>query len=304
MPNSFSIDSAATMNLSINLSDYKGTPSTSPQQRKMSEIPPAENLLNATNFGRLSSSSAGGSSCKLYKKFEELMDLSSPYNHYRCLSPSESNLTQCNDGKYGVHRLDNKPGSSRLLRRQFSLDKDDCQTTTTTSASTSTISTTSQVKSSLDVPFAADPNRQSPSPTNIKPGRLHKQTSASVAQDLEKIEEIPISPTSSAYNHHPHHHHHLYQHHKNDLSQIPGSASGSPAQKKQADAEENSNCVRLVIEGEPEANFVPSEAHTKERCSDNLNNNSNSNSNVASAGDSESGGNREISLNVQSLFLR
>lgn len=297
------------MNLSINLSDYKQTPSTSPQQRKMSDLPASDNLLNTSNFGRLTSSSVGGSSCKLYKKFEELMDLSLPYNHYRCLSPSESNLTQC-DGKYGLHKLDNKPGSSRLLRRQFSLDKDDCQTsTTTTSTSTSTISTTSQIKTNLDVPFIQDPNRQSPSPTNIKPGRLHKQTSASIAQDLEKIEEIPISPTSSTYNHQNQRFQHIYH---NDLSQIPGSASGSPAQKKPTENEENSNCVRLVIENEIDDNtattvFIESQQQQqqpRDYCSDNLNNNGNSNNNNNNNGDNESGGNREISLNVHSLILR
>lgn len=209
LPNSYSLDSNTTMNLSINLSDYK-TPSTSPQQRKLTELP-HDNLLTPSNFGRFtpSPSSASGS-CKMFKKFEELLDLSLPYNHYRCLSPSESNLTQCNEGKYiyGLNKQDSKPGSSRLLRRQFSLDKEDTQSNVTT-------------KSNLDVPFLHE-NRSTPSPTNIKPGRLHRQTSASVAQDLEKIEEIPISPTSCLSNH------------KSDihLSQIPGSEAGSPANNK------------------------------------------------------------------------
>lgn len=258
MPNSYSIDSSNTVNLSINLSDYK-TPSTSPQQRKLSELPSADGLLNAANFGRLTPSPSSGSSCKLYKRFEDLMDISSPYNHYRCLSPSESNLTQCTEGRYmyGNSKLDNKPGSSRLLRRQFSLDKDDCQTTTSTS-----ITPTSQpLKSSLDVPLFQELANRS-SPTNIKPGRLHKQTSASVAQDLEKIEEIPISPTSCIFNH------------KNDLSQIPGSAGGSPASKKADDS------------GSDEMQMTTMTGTT----------------NVSTA--TVASNSREISLNVQTLMLR
>lgn len=225
VPSSYSIDSAPTVNLGLSLSDFK---SSSPQQRKLSELPTDQLLNAAANFGRLTPSPSSASSCKLYKKFEDFLDISSPYNHYRCLSPSESNLTQCsNDGKYvyGIHRLDNKPGSSRLLRRQFSLDKDDCQNNgngLATSQCNNAIMTIAQMKSSLDVPCLNDiSNRSTPSPTNIKPGRLHKQNSASVAQDLGKIEEIPASPTSCIFNYRSSH-----------LSQIPGSAAGSPASKK------------------------------------------------------------------------
>lgn len=227
VPNSFSIDSAPT-NLGLSLSDFK---TSSPQQRKLSELP-TDTLLNAAaNFGRLTPSPSSASSCKLYKKFEDFLDLSSPYNHYRCLSPSESNLTQCHDGKYiyGVSKMDNKPGSSRLLRRQFSLDKDDCQNnggaggSAGISLQSSVGITIAQMKTSLDVPSLQD-MRASPSPTNIKPGRLHKQNSASVAQDLGKIEEIPASPTSCIFNYRSTH-----------LSQIPGSAAGSPASKKPND---------------------------------------------------------------------
>ena len=141
------------------------------------------------------------------------MDLSSPYNHYKCLSPSESNLTQCNDGKYiyGISKQDSisKPGSSKLLRRQFSLDKEDCHSSYV-------------AKSNLDVPIFQETRSSSISPVNLKLGRLHKQTSASVSQDLEKIEEIPISPTSCLFNH------------KSDviLSRIPGSEAGSPSSHK------------------------------------------------------------------------
>lgn len=210
IPNSYSIDSNATLNLNINLSDYK-SPSTSPQQRKYSEIP-TEGLLNPASFGRCTPSpSSSGPPNKLYKKLEEMMDLSLPYNHYRCLSPSESNLTQCNDGKYMYSVAKgadlSKPGSSRLLRRQFSLDKDDCLATQLT-------------KSGLEISTLQD-NHSGSSSSNVKPssGRLIKQHSASVAVDLEKIEEIPVSPTQLSI--------HGY---KNELflSQIPGSAPGSP----------------------------------------------------------------------------
>lgn len=216
IPNSYSLDSNATLNLSINLSDFK-TPSTSPQQRKFSEIP-TEGLLNPANFGRstTSPSSTGPPTNKLYKKLEEMMDLSSPYNHYRCLSPSESNLTQCNDGKYMYSVAKgadlSKPGSSRLLRRQFSLDKDDCLATQLT-------------KSGLEISTLQE-NHSGSSSSNVKPsGRLIKQHSASVAVDLEKIEEIPVSPTQPVV--------HGY---KNELflSQIPGSEPGSP--RSDADA--------------------------------------------------------------------
>lgn len=221
---SFSLDSAQTVNLGMGMSEFK---SASPQPRKLSELPSDMPLLNANaNFGRYTPSPSSASSCKLYKKFEDFLDLSLPYNHYRCLSPSESNLTQVTEGKYiyGVSRMDSKPGSSRLLRRQFSLDKDDCQNGPSSSQSTNAaIMTFAQMKSSLEVPPAQDMSsmRSSPSPTNIKPGRLHKQNSASVAQDLGKIEEIPVSPTSCIFNYR-----------SSPLSQIPGSAAGSPASKK------------------------------------------------------------------------
>lgn len=221
MPTSYSIDSGQTVNLGLSLSDFKTT--SSPQQRKLSELP-TDTLLNTANFGRLTPSPSSASSCKLYKKFEDFLDLSSPYNHYRCLSPSESNLTQCNDGKYiyGTSRLDNKPGSSRLLRRQFSLDKDDCQNIAGGTSQANIGIAIAHMKSSLDVPCLQDiANRSSPSPTNMKPARLHKQNSASVAQDLGKIEEIPISPTACIFNYR-----------SSPLSQIPGSAAGSPASKK------------------------------------------------------------------------
>ncbi|XP_031621510.1 uncharacterized protein LOC116339642 [Contarinia nasturtii] len=231
VPNSYSIESAPSVNLGLSLSDFK---STSPQPRKLSELP-SDTLLATTNFGRLTPSPSSASSCKLYKKFEDFLDLSSPYNHYRCLSPSESNLTQCNDGKYiyGVSKMDNKPGSSRLLRRQFSLDKDDCQNSSGSGPSQITFA---QMKSSLDVPLQDISIRPSSSPTNVKPARLHKQNSASVAQDLGKIEEIPASPTSCILNYRSTH-----------LSQIPGSAAGSPRKPNEQNANQISTVATLEI---------------------------------------------------------
>lgn len=179
--NSYSMDSTMD-NCSLAL-DCKTAPGTCPQQRKLTDQS-HDARLNSSSHGRFTPSPSSGSSCKKVKKFEELMDLSSPYNYYRCLSPSESNLTKCNDA---VAKHDNKPGSSRLLRRQFSLDKEDCHAHVSH-------------RSNLDVPFLNE-QRSTPSPTSMKPGRLHRQTSASVAQDLEKIEEIPISPTSGLSNH-------------------------------------------------------------------------------------------------------
>lgn len=183
LSNSFSMDSTANTPLCLNLADFK-----TPANRKMSELGPMpDGLLNPNNaFGRFTSpTSSTSSAAKFCKKIEELIDLSSPYNHYRCLSPSESNLTQCTENRYmysGASRAESRPGSTRLLRRQFSLDRDDC-------------SITHINRQNLEIPAQQD---QRTSPTNVRgTGRLTKQTSASVAIDLEKIEEIPISPTSA-----------------------------------------------------------------------------------------------------------
>lgn len=217
LSNSYSIDSNATMNMCLNLADFK-TPYSSPQNRKCSDIGPtttADGLLNPTSnsFGGSGGSggAAGGrgfapsantnSATKLYKKIEEMMDLSSPYNHYRCLSPSESNLTQCmNDNRYltsGLVRNESRPSSTRLLRRQFSLDRDDCPAPPPP-----------LFRQTLEIPTLQEHRA---SPTNMRSssgvggggggGRLLKQNSASVAVDLEKIEEIPISPTSVVSSH-------------------------------------------------------------------------------------------------------
>lgn len=187
LSNSFSMDSSAPLNLCLNLADFNTT-----SNRKMSELGAMpDNLHTSSNsFGRFTSpTSSSNSGNKMYKKIEELIDLSSPYNHYRCLSPSESNLTQCTaESRYaylGVSRNESRPGSSRLLRRQFSLDRDD-----------SSLSQT--YRHNLEIPLHQE---QKTSPTNLRgTGRLLKQNSASVAIDLEKIEEIPISPTSILSN--------------------------------------------------------------------------------------------------------
>lgn len=198
MSNSFSLDSNATNSNCLYLGDFKASGAGSvgagigsiSHGRKFSEIPHditgAGGLLNPGHLGAFTpTTSTANSASKLYKKIEELMDLSSPYNHYRCLSPSESNLTQCSEAKYMYTRPppENVPGSSRLLRRQFSLDRDDCHTSQ------------QLFKQNLDIPMLQEHQRNSP--VNLKAGRLHKQSSTSVTVDLKKIEEIPISQITS-----------------------------------------------------------------------------------------------------------
>ena len=140
-----------------------------------------------------------------------MIDLSSPYNYYKCLSPSESNLSQCHiDGRfhgYQINRMDcsSKPGSTRFLRRQFSLDKDDVGPSMSNSqkATLDTISSISIDRDQLarmgtlsSIPSISSANSVSISSKQQRGGGIHKQQSASVAQDLEKIEEIPLSPQS------------------------------------------------------------------------------------------------------------
>lgn len=169
-PSSFSLDSNSTLNK---------TPIASPQPRKLPEIS-SDTLLNPVSFSSRVPPT-GGSASRLYKKIEQLVDLSSPYNHYKCLSPSESNLSQFYDGKF-IHKSDNKPGSTRLLRRQFSLDREDGTAMQHLSKS-----------SILEVPVLHE-TRLSP---KIQLPRIPIQNSTSISQDLEKIEEIPLSPESS-----------------------------------------------------------------------------------------------------------
>lgn len=241
--NSFSMDSNCLS------SDFKTPPQfASPQIRKLSDMPATSHdicggpgsgssiLLNASGRGGCGvggaaatgvSPSASNSATKLYKKIEEMMDLSSPYNHYRCLSacPSESNLTQYNQPTGGEHRyayggggggggvgagigggsatrLEIRPGSSRLLRRQFSLDRDDC------AQSQQLQPTVHHYRYNLEIPTLQEhrtsPTNSAKSMTGVGSslgvggggGRLLKQHSTSVAIDLEKIDEAPISPTS------------------------------------------------------------------------------------------------------------
>lgn len=92
-------------------------------------------------------------------------DLSLPYSHYRCLSPSDSNISQLNHGKvFGEPRQH----AGRLLKRQFSLDRAD--------------------DSGNTIP---ESNLASQSSARVQP-RLCKQNSAGAAPDLERIEEVPL----------------------------------------------------------------------------------------------------------------
>ncbi|XP_055676966.1 uncharacterized protein LOC129786145 [Lutzomyia longipalpis] len=193
MSTSTSLESSTSgFNLNINIPDYppKST-SVSPNQRKMSEFG-QDGLLNPSAFNRLSTSAA--SSHRFFKKLEEMMDLSSPYNHYRCLSPSESNLLQCSGDlktSFGKFHESSKPSSSRLLRRQFSLDKED--------VSGQGGGNREGAKHSID---GGDCRTQIGGQlTKTVFPRIHKQNSNSLAQDLEKIEEIPMSPAVAADNH-------------------------------------------------------------------------------------------------------
>ncbi|KAH8385138.1 hypothetical protein KR200_009794 [Drosophila serrata] len=359
LPNSYSLDSNSTNTISPNATlcpEFPGktTPSsTSPQSRKLSELTP-DNLLNPNSFNRLPNST-GGSSSRLYKKIEEMMDLSSPYNHYKCLSPSESNLTQFYDGKYlygnagggagsghcsgqgsggvcptmagtgsgsgsvgGAARFDSKPGSSRLLRRQFSLDRDDQQakgeqqhhqhslqatnySSLVAGSGAAAVGGGSGVKCSmLDIPLLHDTSR-SPKGTLT---RAHKQNSASITQDLEKIEEIPLSPASS-------------QHHSSldsNLNRSPPSTleaqspplpplpSLSPPQLSAPTSPAPSRTLNgMYAHSAHSANS----SHTSTNIDTNTNSNSNSNSNgVAPNNNNGSRSGQELTLNVEQLLSR
>lgn len=217
--NSYSIESTSSLTICSDASSKSQT--TSPHTRKFSEIPhESGSFLNPIgNFNnRLNPSPPNTASARLFKKLEEMIDLSSPYNHYRCLSPSETNLSiPLNERSQSVSPsaarfLDTgreRPGSSRLLRRQFSLDKDDLSSQkhgnletisslvdSTNHSNTATITTKSQtfqpLISSTSLPLSSG--------SNLLSSKLHKHQSASVAQDLEKIEEIPISPITTTLN--------------------------------------------------------------------------------------------------------
>lgn len=86
------------------------------------------------------------------------IDLSTPYNHYRCLSPNDSKNSNSQSRPLG--------NSSRFLKRQFSVDRGD---------------DTSSLDAVKTVPMSG--------------ARLFKQNSAGAAHDLERIEEIPSRAT-------------------------------------------------------------------------------------------------------------
>lgn len=201
---SYSIESTSSLAVCSDTSQ-----ASSPLTRKFSEIPhEAAGFLNRSfTNNRLNPSPPNTASGRLFKKLEEMIDLSSPYNHYRCLSPSETNLSiQHSERSLSVSPnamlLDaGKPGSSRLLRRQFSLDKDDLSVhkhpphiETISSLVDSSRHINSTLKSSYQPLISSS---SLPSGSNLISTKLHKHQSASVAQDLEKIEEIPISPIST-----------------------------------------------------------------------------------------------------------
>ena len=213
--NSFSVESASSMTL---CSDFSSKSlATSPQPRKFSEMSHDGSFLNPLgNFNRMNPSPPNSASQRLFKRIEEMIDLSLPYNHYRCLSPSEQNLSMTGNEKMllqisSISNADsNKPGSSRLLRRQFSLDKDDITSNSSQNKlNLETISSfvdSSKIQHNLNSskpqyqPLMTSCSLPSSNPCLLST-KLHKQQSASVAVDLEKIEEIPVSPINSASNH-------------------------------------------------------------------------------------------------------
>ncbi|EDV93802.1 GH19530 [Drosophila grimshawi] len=336
LPNSYSLDSNSTNTISPNATlcpefPNKTPSSTSPQSRKLSELTP-DSLLNPNSFNRLPSST-GGSSSRLYKKIEEMMDLSSPYNHYKCLSPSESNLTQFYDGKYlfsnaggssvagangpgsggcsiagSTSKFDSKPGSSRLLRRQFSLDRDDQQSKVSEQQHQLSLQANNYAalinaskSSMLDIPMLHDASRS----PKVTLARIHKQNSTSIAQDLEKIEEIPLSPASS-------------QHHSSldsNLNRSPPSTLEvqSPTLPSTSTAAPLSPPL-LSAPSSPSPSRSLNGLNAHSRCtSSNNNSNSNNNNNNSSSGSRSDSPNDapdnsrrgpEITLNVEQLLSR
>lgn len=214
--NSFSIESTSSLTICSDVSSK--SQSTSPNARKMSEIPmESGGFLNPiANFNRLNPSPPNTASARLFKKLEEMIDLSLPYNHYRCLSPSETNLSNPLSDKISnaispnPKQLDSgKPGSSRLLRRQFSLDKDDMTHANQKHGNLETIS--SLIETSRPQSFTMKSQYQPLISSSSLPAssavaliqcsnKLQKHQSASVAQDLEKIEEINADYAPSPNN--------------------------------------------------------------------------------------------------------
>lgn len=213
--NSYSIESTSSLTLCSDVSSKSLVTSPMLMQapnRKFSEIPHETSgsfLTPIGNFNRMNPSPPNSASGRLFKKLEEMIDLSSPYNHYRCLSPSETNLAipmheRSHSISPGAKLLDTgKPGSSRLLRRQFSLDKDDLSMKnhgnldTISSLVDSTKQHSTTAAKSPYQPLISSSSL--PANSNLISTKLHKQ-SASVAQDLEKIEEIPISPINTSFH--------------------------------------------------------------------------------------------------------
>ncbi|KAK9293807.1 hypothetical protein QLX08_011361 [Tetragonisca angustula] len=111
-------------------------------------------------------------------------DLSTPYNHYRCLSPNEH---------YG------KSTGCRFLKRQFSLDRPD---------ETACLGFTEQANYQPQLQHHHYHHQQQqqqqlqPQPLSLQQQnlntvpRLYKQNSAGAANDLERIEEVPSTPAS------------------------------------------------------------------------------------------------------------
>lgn len=120
-------------------------------------------------------------------------DLSFPYNHYRCLSPSE-NLNHHNHYIKSHHGAGG-PGltPNRFLRRQFSLDRGDEPPVHILTGATSMSTVTLDSAASVGTPRAAST------------GRLFKQNSAGAAHDLERIEEIPLMSTAGMASPRPGH---------------------------------------------------------------------------------------------------
>jgi len=120
-------------------------------------------------------------------------DLSSPYNHYRCLSPSEN----LNHHNHYIKPHHGTGGSgltpNRFLRRQFSLDRGDEPPVHILTGAASMTTVTLDSASSVGTPRAAST------------GRLFKQNSAGAAHDLERIEEIPLANTAGMASPRPGH---------------------------------------------------------------------------------------------------
>ncbi|BES95806.1 Guanylate cyclase [Nesidiocoris tenuis] len=159
---------------SINPSEAGTNPSSSTLSvqgaRRGSGFSASEMNVNspAVSFINQSRSTQNLNGSSKYKRIVDENDLSSQYNHYRCLSP--------NDGNTLVPMPIQRAASSRFLRRQFSVDKED----------------TSGGQSSQGAEGSSKPTP-----------RLFKQNSAGAANDLGRIDEIPpvvatvSQPTSS-----------------------------------------------------------------------------------------------------------